>query len=280
MALYYGPLAGFSGVLATEMGVTCLTWLALALCFLGYPEQALARGREAIILAGQLDMPVNQGRALSIAGCGPHICWRQRQAVQTYAVELLALAQAKDLLLLREWVEIALGWCQVEAGEFEPGIARIVRGTRSWQQMGTWVGHFWHLGLLAEAYAKAGEAERGLVCIEEGLALVRRIGYSQYEPELYRVKGELLQLKVETEAEAEACFWRAIEVARRQETRWWELRAVIGLARLGQARKITTHRQQVRAMLVNLVAWFDEGADLPDLIEAQTLLQALSPEPD
>ena len=275
VALYRGQPGRLPFMAATDMSVNGLSWLSTALCALGYPEQGLARGREAIALARDLDLPTSQGQALALAGCSLNIWRRQRPAVEAYAAELLALAQAKELLLFREWVEIALGWCQVEAGEFELGIARMVRGTRAWQQMGTVVGHFLHLGLLAEAYGKAGQVERGLACIEEGLALRRRVGYSQYEPELYRVRGELLRSS--NDAEAEQCFRCAIETARRQETRWWELRAVMSLARLGQARG-AAYRQQAREMLAGLYAWFGEGFDLPDLREAQALIRELARE--
>lgn len=277
VALYLGQPARLPVLAAPDVAVKCLSWLAMALCALGYPEQGLARGQEAIALAREVDQPLMLGQALTLAGCSLNMWCRQQQAVQEHAAELLALAQAKDLLLFREWVEIALGWCQVEAGEFEPGIARMVRGSRAWQQMGTVVGHFWHLGLLAEAYGQAGQVEQGLACVEEGLALLRRVGYSQYEPELYRVRGELLRLRAGADAEAEQCFRHAIQVAQRQETRWWELRAVMSLARLGQTRG-AADRQQAREMLAGLVAWFGEGFDLPDLRQAQALIEALAPE--
>ena len=273
VVLYRGQPARLPALAATDVGVTCLAWLSFALCGLGYPDKALARGREAIALARERDMPLSQGLALSVGGCGTHLCCRQPQSVEDYATELHDLARAKDLQLLREWVEIPLGWCQVERGEFEPGIARMSRGTRAWQQMGTVVGDFWHLSLLAEAHGKADQVDQGLSCIEEALALLRRVGYSQYEPELHRVQGELLR----GGAEAEQSFWRAIETARRQESRWWELRATVSLARLWQTRG-TPYRQRAREMLAGLVAWFSEGFDLPDLREAQVLLQELSSE--
>ncbi len=272
ITIYHNHLAGHPDVDALNMGINCLAWLALDLCFLGYPRESLARGQEAVALARRLDNPVGLGLALSIGVCSPYICWRQPQQVQKIAVELQALAQGKNFLPLQAWLEIALGWCQVEAGEFAPGLDRMERGTRSWQQMGAVMGHFWHLGLLAEAYGKAGDVERGLARIEEGLALVRRVGYSQYEPELHRIRGELLSLRVEAAAQAELCFRQAIDLARRQETRWWELRAVAGLARLGQTQG-AGFRQEAGQMLAELVAWFDADMDLPDLAKAKALIQ-------
>ncbi len=62
-----------------------------------------------------------------MAGCTLRISCRLAQVVLGSAAELQALIQDKGLLLLSGWVENALGWCQVEAGEFEPGIARLRR---------------------------------------------------------------------------------------------------------------------------------------------------------
>ena len=278
-ALYHIQPLRSPDSLTADIGVNCMSWLSFVLGLLGYPEEAMGRGRAAITLARGADIPLSHGLALTVAGCSLHIIYRQRRAVQAYAAELLALAQAKELLLFREWVEIALGWGQVEAGEFEPGIARMVRGTRAWQQMSAVVGSFLHLGLLAEAYGKAGRVDQGLACVDEGLTLLRRVGSSLYEPEFYRIRGELLRLKADANAEheAEQCFWQAIEAARRQETRWWELRAAVSLARLWQARG-ATYRRRARQMLTGLYNWFSEGFDLPDLREARAMLQELTHE--
>ena len=75
-----------------------------------------------------------------------------------------------------------------------------------------------------------------------------------------------------SEAEAEACFGRAIEIARRQQAKSWELRAVVSLARLwrdqGQFR-------QARELLAPVYDWFTEGFDTPDLQDAKALLDRL-----
>ncbi len=279
VALYHSQPLRSPDALTADIGVNCMSWLSLVLALLGFPEEAMGRGRAAITLARGADVPLSHGLALTVAGCSLHIVCRQRRAVQAYAAELLALTQAKELLLFREWVEIALGWSQVEAGEFEPGIARMVRGTRAWLQMGAVVGSLLHLGLLAEAYGKAGRVDQGLACVDEGMTLLRRVGSSHYEPEFYRIRGELLRLKADANAEPEVeqCFRQAIEAARRQGTRWWELRAAVSLARLWRARG-AAYRRQARQMLTGLCGCFSEGFDLPDLCEARAMLQELARE--
>src|SRR5262249_48893056 len=77
----------------------------------------------------------------------------------------------------------------------------------------------------------------------------------------------------QAEAEAEACFHKAIEVARRQSAKSWELRAVMSLSRLwqSQGKKKEAHR-----MLAEIYGWFTEGFDTKDLQEAKALLAELA----
>ncbi len=112
-----------------------------------------------------------------------------------------------------------------------------------------------------------------MAAVDEGLALARERDYLLYEPELYRLKGELLRLQGGSEAEAEACFRRSIESARRQQARSWELRAAMGLARL---RRQAGQVEAARSLLAEIVASFTEGFDTADLRDARQLLDALA----
>ena len=85
-----------------------------------------------------------------------------------------------------------------------------------------------------------GQTEEGLTLLAEALELVDKTGARGYEAELYRVKGELTLSQSESSSEsqgrevAEACFQKAIEIARKQQAKSLELRAVMSLARLWQ----------------------------------------------
>jgi predicted ATPase len=95
-----------------------------------------------------------------------------------------------------------------------------------------------------------------------------------YEPEVHRIKGELLILQdASNVAEAERCFRTAIEKAQRMSAKSWELRATMSLARL--LAKQSKH-DQARVMLAEIHGWFTEGFDTLDLIEAKALLAELS----
>jgi predicted ATPase len=91
---------------------------------------------------------------------------------------------------------------------------------------------------------------------------------------MHRFKGELLLRQDDLNgAEAQSCFQRAIEIARDQSAKSWELRATMSLARL---LRDTACRHEARAMLSEIYGWFTEGFDTADLKEAKALLDELS----
>ncbi len=126
------------------------------------------------------------------------------------------------------------------------------------------------LATFAEAYGRNGVPEEGLEAVDQGMALDTR----QATAELYRVKGELQLMRDPCdEAEAEHCFRAAIDVARQQENRLFELRATTSLARL---LKQQGKPGEARAMLAEIYGWFTEGFDTADLKDAKALLDELS----
>ena len=108
-----------------------------------------------------------------------------------------------------------------------------------------------------------------------------KIGERMWEAELYRLKGGLLlqsqaqSAKSPGEQEAEACFQKAIAIARQQQAKLLELRAMMSLSRLWQQQGKKAEAQQ---MLAEIYAWFTEGFDTKDLQEAKALLDELSSE--
>jgi predicted ATPase len=132
---------------------------------------------------------------------------------------------------------------------------------------------------LAEAQAKTGHLGEGLTTLAEALAKVETTDERYCEAEIHRLKGELLLMqgdKTEAEAsfhQAESCFQHAIEVARRQQAKSWELRATVSLCRLWQQQG---KLEEARQRLAEIYGWFTEGFDTPDLEEAKALLEELS----
>ena len=113
----------------------------------------------------------------------------------------------------------------------------------------------------------------GLTSLDEAFALVDSTQERCWQAELDRIKGELLLAQsAENHARAEACFLRAVDVARVQEARSWELRAGIDLARLWRSQG---KRSEARELLAPTYAWFSEGLDTADLRDANALLESL-----
>ena len=132
---------------------------------------------------------------------------------------------------------------------------------------------YW-LVLLADAYRQNGQAEEGLVAIAEAFDEVARTEERFSEAELYRVKGRLLLERDATNgSEAESCFHRAIEIARSQKAKSWELRAATTLARLWCDQR---RLDDARDLLTPVYHWFTEGFETADLIEAKKLLDELA----
>ena len=139
--------------------------------------------------------------------------------------------------------------------------------------------HPYFLALQAETYGKMGQPEEGLAALAEASAMRQRTGEQWYEAELYRLKGELTlaQSSVQglgsrVQKEAEECFWKAVEIARKQQAKSLELRATTSLARLWQQQG---KQKDAHQMLTEIYGWFTEGFDTVDLKEAKALLDEL-----
>jgi predicted ATPase len=123
------------------------------------------------------------------------------------------------------------------------------------------LGQQYEIALLAQNYARVG------------LAHIERTGATLYQPEMQRLKGEMLLIRDRRVTDqAEACFRTGLDIAHEQDAKWWELRTTVSLARL---LRDTDRRDEARKMLRKIYNWFTEGFDLPDLKEAKTLLDEL-----
>jgi predicted ATPase len=142
---------------------------------------------------------------------------------------------------------------------------------------GVWLPYF--LALLAKTHGERGQADEGLRVLAEAVALIDKTEERWWEAELYRLKGILtLQSKVQglkskVEEEAEECFQKAIEIARRQQAKSLELRAVMSLSLLWQQQG---KKKEAHEMLSEIYNWFTEGFDTKDLQEAKALLEGLT----
>ncbi len=240
-------------------------WLA------GYPDQALGRSREALALAEKLSHAYVSGVTRLFCGYFCAHC-RYIQAALGHAEQGIVLATEYGFSVLLPQMMIQQGWALVHLGAVEEGFDQISRGLSL--QPPTGVPRHLFRRLLAEVYLLAKRADDGLRAVGEDLRDLEG-GRRQWDhAELYRLKGELFLLQNAAGAtEAESCFRGAIEVARGQQAKSWELRATMSLARLlaKQGR-----RDEARAMLAEIYNWFTEGFDTADLKDAKAQLDELA----
>jgi predicted ATPase len=175
------------------------------------------------------------------------------------------------------WGTVLRGWALAEMGQEKEGIDQICEGIAA-RQSTMWLPNAF--AFLARAYGKTGEFEEGLNVLAEGLAWVDSTGERPWEAELYRLRGELLLRRNGREVRtatclrnAETCFEHAIDIARRQSARSWELRAATSLSRLWQGQG---KERQAHILLREICGWFTEGLDTADLREARALLDSLA----
>jgi predicted ATPase len=257
-----------------NLEVFCHALMSLALWQLGYPDQALQHSQDARSRARELAHPFSLAVALDYAAM-LHQFRRDVPATQELAEATIALCREQGMTFYLAWGTALRGWALAVQGQGETGIAQIRQGLAAFRETGS-IGLLWWLSapLLAEAYGQDGQPGEGLHVVAEALE------GSFYEAEQHRLKGELMltqssgqRLAPSVQKEAEDCFLKAIEIARRQQAKSWELRATMSLARLWrqQGKQAEAHK-----MLSEVYNWFTEGFDTKDLQEAKTLLEALA----
>jgi predicted ATPase len=261
--------------------VSCLLFAGHILWSLGYPDQALARNREAVAWAQELAHPYSLAYALTNTAWR-HQLRREAKAAQEHADAAVALCREHGFPLMEAQGTIWLGWALAEQGQLEEGIEKIRWGLDAWRATRAELAWPYFLTLLAEAYRKVGRVEDGLAVVAEGLATAHRNDERWYEAELYRLQGELL-LKSEDnhsrsifgnlQSEAEECFQKAINIAHHRNAKSLELRAAVSLARMWQQQG---KQQEAHKMLFEIYHWFTEGFDTKDLQEAKALLEELN----
>lgn len=264
---------GLYSVFTLDMFVSCNSWLSWVLFFLGYPDQAQQYSAVAITHARQFLHPFSLCVALTIAAILNSFALDRKQALEL-AVEAIPIGRARGfnfwLANALTYHGLALAW----QGQYEPGMLEMEEGFRLWRASGDEIGLPCTLIYQAEVMGNAGFAEHGLAAMAQPFERLKSSGENDLKVESYRIMGDLyLQLPEENQAEAEACYRQAIEVARQQQAKIMELRATTSLSRLllRQGRW-----EEAREMLASIYAWFIEGFQTQDLLSARRLLVELS----
>ncbi len=239
---------------------------------LGYPDLALKRVQEAITLAQYFSHPYSLTFAFDTGSQVHHMC-RNVEAVREHAEAVSSLAAEHGFAFMRARGEMMQGWALTKNGQEREGLEHLCHGISAYRAQGVETLVPLSLAMLGEAYGHVGQTQDGLAIVADALTRVRQTGERLYEAELHRLKGELIFQQSQDAGEVESCFSKAIEIARHQQAKSWELRTATSLARLWQGQGKVDKARELLAAVYN---WFTEGFDTADLKDAKALLQKLS----
>ena len=259
---------------AFRLGFNCgsnsYNFLGRVLWHLGYPGQALRCSRQAVAIADEIAHPLSQAVALSWTAALHQLRREVGRALEVAEADL-ALTTEQIIPFFAAHAMVLSGWALSGRGQFDEGIARLHEGVDAYQATGAIIETPHWLALLAEVCGKEGRFGETQVVLRDAFALVERTGIRCHEAELHRLQGELFLGR--DEESAEVCFRRAIDIARAQQAKSFELRAATSLARLWQS---LGRRGAARDLLAPVHGWFTEGFDTADLKDAKSPLDQLA----
>ncbi len=274
MTLYdaaeHRPLATRFG---QDVGAAILCWMSLASWLLGYPKAGLAYSEHALKIAREMSHSATLMYVLNFS-TWTHIHCGNYSAADALIDEFNAFKNQTGSLFWGAWgvmqrgCVLALNGQAANAAQTITSGVTAMRSTRTTMWMPVW------LSYLARASAEIGQFDDARHCISEAMTAMETTKERWYEAEVNRIAGEIALLSPESDmAKAESYFERALAVAREQQTKSWQLRAAMSMARLWRDQG---RRQQGRDLLATVYGWFTQGFDTLDLKQAKVLLDELA----
>jgi predicted ATPase len=262
--------------LATRFGVdsrvSVLSYRSWALWFLGHPGAALADADHAIMDARAIGQAATLIYALVHTTFTYFHCGNYAKASAAID-ELAALVDETGSLHWKPHGTMSRGWLSAATGNASDAVHMITSGITAYRSTGAAVWISFYLSCLARAHAELDQLDDAWRCSSEAMNAVATTSERWWEPEVYRIAGEIVLTSPEPEtAKAEAYFERALAVARAQQAKSWELRVAMSLARLWRDQG---KQDEARDLLAPVYGWFSEGFDTRDLKEAKSLLDEL-----
>jgi predicted ATPase len=258
---------------AADPNATGLAATGTVLLLLGYPDQALMRAEAAIRQARHLAHAPTVAHCLAFSAVQASILGDEARLAQRLE-KFRALTQEHGYPLWSALVPIHEGQLQLTRGDARAAVTLTRQGLDAYRATGATVWSAYFASLLGEALEQDGKSDEALILLEDHIAAVSETGEVWYVAELHRRRGQLLRKGPMPDfAGAQAEFLQAMDIARRQSAKLWELRAAVSLARLwrNQDRNSDAHH-----LLSPIYARFTEGFDCADLKAAKLLLDELS----
>ncbi|MBV9287694.1 MAG: AAA family ATPase [Hyphomicrobiales bacterium] len=245
---------------------------AVCLWLLGYPDAALKDCEQALLGARE------SGNFASFAHTVPATafvqlgCGRYDLTI-ALADELEGLSRERDLALFASSGKLIRGSVAARTGSALVAAELITTAEAVLRNAGTTVWTPETKTSLAIAHARLGRFDLARQNIRDALDHIERTKETMCEADVHRTAGEIALLSPDRDtAGAHLCFWRALDIARAQQARSWELRAATSLALLWRDQG---KRQEAHDLLAPVYGWFTEGFGTKDLKEAKALLEEL-----
>jgi DNA-binding winged helix-turn-helix (wHTH) protein len=251
------PAPGQAGYLADRYA-SAWSFSAFLIWLRGFPDAAIAHARAELATAESTEEPFLIAALLSIVST-IHMWRGEAAAALEAATRGLTIAKKFDFKVWGHRAEIVILWASARSGELSASLGELetsLSDLRAASRVGTAMYALPYI----EVCAWTGQRAKALEETERGLAIANEIDERAAEPELLRMRGEIV--KSDDAAEARRWFAAALELSRSQRSRSFELRAAMSLARLGES----------RADLRRIYDTFTEGFDTSDLVEARALL--------
>jgi class 3 adenylate cyclase/predicted ATPase len=263
--------------LATRFGqdvrVAILSFRPLALWLLGYPKAALADHERALTDAREIGHAATLMYALSNAAM-THIFCGSVATATALTNELVALADEKGASFWKAYGMMHQGCVLAMTGKAPNADQMFISGFNALRATGTTLYMPWYLSCLARAHAELGQFDDARRRSDEAMVTAETTKERWCEAEVYRIASEITLMSPERDvARAEAYFERALEIARAQQAKSWELRAATSIARLWRDQG---KQDEARKLLAPIYGWFTEGFDTLDLKQAKALLVELA----
>jgi predicted ATPase len=261
----------YTAMFGLDPGMIARAMSSRPLWALGYPDRAAERARETLALARSQRQPMTLAFALVVMQ-GIHLYRGEAADAARLGDEIIALSREYELKQETEWGRSFQGVAIAALGRVDEGIDQLKDSLAVQKAIGSGLVRTAFLALLAEMLAGAGRLDEGLQAIDEGLAHAQDTLEGGYLAELHRVRGLLLH-RAGNPVEAENSLRLAIARAVEQQAKSFELRAATDLARLLAA---GGRRDEARALLLPVFAWFTEGHGTRDLRAAQAVLAEIA----
>jgi class 3 adenylate cyclase len=259
----FGIDPGLAVLCYKQIALTCLGRLSLA-----------ARVREQV----QSELS-NHGHALTVAQGNyltlvlPETVFGDFQASENHAAELIAFCTEKKLEQFSRLCRVFYAFARAAREVSKENVAELRAAIEAQHRSGGLVMNSAIMSFLVEALLAAGDVTGAEAALQEGFDFVEQSGERTWLAELHRLDGQVALKRPEPDStRAEACFLRAIEIARRQEAPLLELRPATALARLWRE---TTSPNDPRTLLEPILAAIEGGETTRYVRDARALLAEL-----